>query len=626
MFLARDGSSLYLKRSETGDHAGEWCIPGGKLEGDETAEEAARREVLEETGYEIKDKMVQHCRTVAPVGPAVPAVAAPPPTLVPPGETGAATSPAEEVDFTTFLVRVPEQFEVELDQEHVGFAWSPITQPPQPLHPGCQIAIERLTWDELGVARAIAAGRLTSPQRYENVSLFALRITGTGTSYRKKHDEFVYRRPENYLTDEFLARCSGLPVIMQHPKGATLNSKEFVDRVVGTIMLPYVLGDEVWGIAKIYDDAAVKMMEERKLSTSPAVVFRNPSVNSKLETENGQKLLIEGKPSLLDHLAICEHGVWDKGEGPTGVNSVDTREDSTMAEKEEDKKADAVKSDAMPENLKKEDSSKADAAKADAAKADADGGTTLDKILKCVDGMSTKMDSISSRVDAMEEKGKADSAKADAAKADEDKDKDKDEKKSDAAGEPEKVVADKKADENKDKDEKKEDSVKSDAAKADSTGVTPEVKRMIDDVSRRLPKQLSDEDHAAMTDAQARADSVFQAFGRSAPRPLDGENLNQYRRRLATSLKMHSTSWKGVDLAAVADDVAFGVAENQIYADATHVAHNPTDLPEGTLRPITSRDVTGRQSTTFAGEPRAWMHQFQPSRRRLVGIRNSRDH
>src|SRR5436190_15040150 len=38
--------------------AGEWCLPGGKIEFGETFEEGAAREVKEETGIEIKDPEV----------------------------------------------------------------------------------------------------------------------------------------------------------------------------------------------------------------------------------------------------------------------------------------------------------------------------------------------------------------------------------------------------------------------------------------------------------------------------------------------------------------------------------------------------------------------------------------
>jgi hypothetical protein len=43
--------------------------------------------------------------------------------------------------------------------------------------------------------------------------------------------------------------------------------------------------------------------------------------------EDGSVLLIEGKPSLLDHVAICELGVWDKGKDPEGIIVADSSEE-----------------------------------------------------------------------------------------------------------------------------------------------------------------------------------------------------------------------------------------------------------------------------------------------------------
>ncbi|MHB8915877.1 MAG: hypothetical protein ACYC4K_08710, partial [Thiobacillus sp.] len=64
--------------------------------------------------------------------------------------------------------------------------------------------------NELTIAKQIQSGELSSPQQYENIWLFDVRVTGTGTSYRTALEEYVYRPPENFLTDEFLERCNGL--------------------------------------------------------------------------------------------------------------------------------------------------------------------------------------------------------------------------------------------------------------------------------------------------------------------------------------------------------------------------------------------------------------------------------
>lgn len=316
LFLVGE-TALFLRRGNGGSMPNLWCCPGGKQEDGETAGECAIRETAEEAGYEAKpDQLRPWTRTIAR------AEYAPAGT---PAVEGDVPAEPEDVDFTTFVVRLPEQFTPVLDlAEHDGYCWAPIHGAPQPLHPGVQIALDREGMDELGVARAMSQGLLASPQRYENVWLFAIRITGTGVSYRHKRKEFVWRDPENYINDDFLARCNGLAVIWEHPEKALLTHKEFHDRKIGTVFLPYLRPDkpdEVWAIAKIYDDEAAEEMNDNVLSTSPAVNFADPTENERVKLEDGKVMLIEGKPSLLDHIAICSNGVWDKGGDPTGVES-----------------------------------------------------------------------------------------------------------------------------------------------------------------------------------------------------------------------------------------------------------------------------------------------------------------
>ena len=574
MFVTKAGQVLFLKRGINGDCAGMWCFPGGGIEEGESAENAARREVEEETGYSMEGALEPWTRS-APTG----------------------------CDFTTFVSRIDEPFMPKLNEEHVGYAWAPIDAPPEPLHPGCGVSLSKLNMDELGLARAMASGELTSPQKFKNFWLFDMRITGTGVAYRPKINEFVYRRPEHYLTEDYLARCNGLPVILMHPDKAVLDSQEFSDRVIGSMMLPYIKENEVWGIARIYDDAAAAMMIDKKLSTSPSVVLRNAD-NAKMKLEDGSTLLIEGKPALMDHLAVCENGVWDKGEGPSGIRSETITEELAMAD--DDKKTEDKKADESFIEKKKEE-----------AKGDSDAGEKLDKLLSMMDSFGKRMDATDARMDAMDGK-KADAAKADATKADaakKDAD-DKDEKK----GEPEKVAADKKADASEDKKEEAEDK-KADA----SAGIFADFSKRLDSVARLIPKSMNDKEYHDMRDTQARADSIYVAFGQRAPRPLDGENLSGYRRRIAKDLQVHSPNWKGIELSAFADDAAFSVAESQIYADATHAAQNPVDLPEGTLRAVTRADSTGRQITSFYGQPKAWMQAFAGRSMRLVRINNGSD-
>jgi len=180
---------------------------------------------------------------------------------------------------------------------------------------------------EYDMACAMADGTFPSPQRYMSMTLYKMRITGTGVALRLggdgEPDEFVMRKPELYLTQSFLNRCQGLPVIWQHPEGDVLDSGEFKDRMIGVIVCPFIdeVRKEVWGIAKVYDEDAITLLDNQRMSTSPAVVFSRLSGNQTISLSSGDVLLIEGVPSLLDHLAVCEAGVWDRGLAPYGVVS-----------------------------------------------------------------------------------------------------------------------------------------------------------------------------------------------------------------------------------------------------------------------------------------------------------------
>ncbi len=324
LFITPDKKVLFLRRGNGADHPNEWAFPGGKQEDGETIEECAIRETKEESGYQAKpEDLTYHTRAITPaVAPVLPIAEVPVADPAP-------VAPAESVpvDFTCYTVQVEKPFMVSLaEDEHTGWCWADLHNPPLPLHPGALVALQRFEMDELGVAQAIAAGSLVSPQTYANMTLFAIRITGTGVAFRSSIGEFVYRDPSLYLNDAFLARCNGLSVILEHPQNAVLNSEEFVNRIIGSVMFAYIKGDEVWGIAKIYDDEAIELMRTKRASTSPAVVFQDPSVNNTMTLEDGSPLLIEGRPSLLDHIAVLPEGagVWDKGGELAGVDQTGT--------------------------------------------------------------------------------------------------------------------------------------------------------------------------------------------------------------------------------------------------------------------------------------------------------------
>jgi hypothetical protein len=473
---------------------------------------------------------------------------------------------------------------------------------------------------------------------------------------------------------------------MQHPKKALLNSNEFDMRAIGSMFLPYIGDggshpvDEVWGIAKIYDADAIEVLETEPMSTSPGVLLGGSSAGDyKVMMEDGKPLLVEGKPALLDHIAICELGVWDKGGEPEGVNSIAVGDDNMV---------DKTRADEL-----------------------------LEKCLEHIQGMGQKVDSMGARVDAIARRHDDDDARKRFSRRKDDDDDDAYRKRHDAEeeevkksfkekGDPEDVAADrskrarKDAEEEElfikdrrhkkdddDGDDKKHDArdddfskrkddddddtykkrhdseeeemVKAGAKKEDVRRARKDAEKRDDDVRRKkdddddvkkkadaaanlagttaeqvlamqksftakiaeltamIPPQTTDENFNSLIDAQARADGFYSQHGLQAPRPLNGETVIGYRRRALRGLQQHSLRWKDTDLLKL-DDTTFGVIEEQVYADSVIAANNPVDLADGVLRPIVRRLASGHTVTEYRGSPRAWMDKFAGPVRQYV--------
>ena len=528
--MFRQGKFVFLiQRSDDGT----WCQPGGTVEPGELPIDAARREVLEEVGYQYD-------------GP-----------LTPYSVYG---------DYLTFRAEVPERFEAKLNDESLAAGWFHIDDLPKPLHQPFAEMLAQQALNETEVAALIADGTLSSPQFFINMWMFAIRVTGTGVTWRSADQQMAFRNPDDYLTPEFLQRVAGVPLIWLHPEKNKLDSDEFAKRVIGTLTNSWAADNgEVWAIARVYDAEAAEIMATRQLSTSPTVTFSE--MQDSIIKIDGQPLLVEGSPVLLDHVAICEQGVWDKLLAPTGVKSDSIPNE---AEKMDEEKIVALINKVIDARMAKADEEKDAKAKADAEEA------------------------------AKKEKADAEAKEAEEAKA-----------KADAEEKAAKEKADAEAKEKADAEEAERMAKE----KADS-----ELRQQIADLRSRIPTELSDEERNEVADAQVKADSVFSCFGKRAPVPLSGEKPLAYRRRLMIQLQEHSPDFKSVDLSSIADSALLSVAEKTIYADAQKSAS--LSVGPGMLREIKRADATGRQISTFEGDPAATWAPFQSGKRQVTSFNN----
>ncbi|EJL5772731.1 NUDIX domain-containing protein [Salmonella enterica] len=528
--MFRQGKFVFLiQRSDDGT----WCQPGGKVEPGELAIDTARREVLEEVGYQYDGPLTPH---------------------------------SVYGDYLTFRAEVPERFEAKLNDESLTAGWFHIDDLPKPLHQPFAEMLAQQALNETEVATLIADGTLSSPQFFINMWMFAIRVTGTGVTWRSADQQMAFRNPDDYLTPEFLQRVAGLPLIWLHPEKNTLDSNEFAKRVIGTLTNSWVADNgEVWAIARVYDAEAAEIMATRQLSTSPTVKF--VEVPDSIIEIDGQPLLVEPSPELLDHVAICEQGVWDKLLAPTGVKSDSIPNE---AEKMDEEKIVALINKAIDARMAKADEEKDAKAKADAEE------------------------------EARKEKADAEEKEAEEAKA-----------KADAEEKAAKEKADAEAKEKADAEEAERMAKE----KADS-----QLRQEIAELRSRIPTELSDEERNEIADAQVKADSVFSCFGKRAPVPLSGEKPLAYRRRLMIKLQEHSPDFKTVDLSTIADSALLSVAEKTIYADAQKSAS--LSVGPGMLREIKRADATGRQISTFEGDPAATWAPFQSGKRQVISFNN----
>jgi len=127
-----------------------------------------------------------------------------------------------------------------------------------------------------------------------------------------------------------------------------------------------------------------------------------------------------------------------------------------------------------------------------------------------------------------------------------------------------------------------------------------------------------DDEEAVMADCQAKADSVYSAFGKSASRPLQGETLMSYRKRMVRGLQAHSDEMKNVNINAIKDEAMLSVVEKRVFADALAASRGNGAIAKGQLIEIHKKDRAGRTITEFRGDMEAWLGEFKLPASRVV--------
>jgi hypothetical protein len=193
-------------------------------------------------------------------------------------------------------------------------------------------------------------------------------------------------------------------------------------------------------------------------------------------------------------------------------------------------------------------------------------GSPLDKILSTLDACAKAMDSMSSRLDALEATRKKDDES-------------------------------KKSDDDDDGDMEK--------------GKNPGEAREVDAGATR---------RHALADAQTRIDAVALRFGQRSDGPLHGESVRAYRTRQLRRYQKYSPMYKVADLDSIADEAVFTGVEEKIFADAIAAADSPDSIPVGTLRIRSRTTDSGHRINEFFGAPQAWMDRFAGNRRYVTRI------
>lgn len=144
LFFCRNTRNfLLLYRSKNVVDGSCWCGAGGKIEEGETPEEAARREILEEIGFDTEGLPVRELYT----------------------------HKSDSLTFYNYLCVVDEQFFPELNWESDGYVWAPLEDLPKPFHYGFQEILDDPEAKDILDMTLEAAGRPAAKEAEDAAAL-----------------------------------------------------------------------------------------------------------------------------------------------------------------------------------------------------------------------------------------------------------------------------------------------------------------------------------------------------------------------------------------------------------------------------------------------------------------------